>query len=279
MGSLKRREIGVCSWSLQVTNLPQLAGYCEQLGVDLVQIACGDPHHAAWEENETFVDAAKSAPFRLSSAMIGFPGEDYTTPATIQQTGGFGNPKTREERIETFRWAVERTVALGLDKVLCHGGFMPESDGPERDQMLAALRQAAGIAAEKGVTLMLETGQETASCLRRTLDELGEKNLKVNFDPANMLLYNMGNPIEALDLLGPDIAGVHLKDAHPPTTAGEWGAEVPLGTGSVDIPRFVAKLDEIGFEGPLLIEREAGDVPSRLKDIKAGIELLRGLMA
>ena len=278
MGTLKRRDIGVCSWSLQVTNIPSLAGYCERLGIDLVQIACGDPHHAAWEEDETFVDTAKKAPFRMSSAMIGFPGEDYTTPATIKATGGFGDPATRAPRLDVFRWAVERTSALGLDKILCHGGFMPEEPGADRDAMLEALRTASSIAAEKGVTLMLETGQETAPCLRMVLDELKQSNLKVNFDPANMLLYNMGDPIEALEILGPDIAGVHLKDAKRPLVAGEWGEEVPLGKGEVGIERFVAKLDQIGFDGPLLIEREQGTVPERLRDISAGINLLHGLM-
>ena len=36
--------IGVCSWSLQVTSIPELKGFMDRLGVDVVQIACGDPH-------------------------------------------------------------------------------------------------------------------------------------------------------------------------------------------------------------------------------------------
>ena len=79
--------------------------------------------------------------------------------------------------------------------------------------------------------------------LRRTLlDELKAPNLKVNFDPANMLLYDMGDPIEAVAILGPDIRSVHVKDARRPTVAGQWGEEVPLGEGDVNIRRFVQAL-------------------------------------
>src|SRR6516164_6345654 len=112
-------EIGVCSWSLQATSIEELVRLCNELHVDVVQIACGDPHHAAWKEGDDLPSVAKRAPLRYSGAMIGFPGEDYTTPATIQKTGGFGDPATRQERLERFRWAVERTVGLGLSDVMC----------------------------------------------------------------------------------------------------------------------------------------------------------------
>ena len=78
----------------------------DRLGFDVVQIACGDPHHADWDEGEQLPAAAKKAGFRLTGAMLGFPGEDYTTPQTIQKTGGFGDPATRPERLERFQWAL-----------------------------------------------------------------------------------------------------------------------------------------------------------------------------
>ena len=67
-----------------------------------MQIACGDPHHAAWDEGDRLPEAARAAGFRMTGAMLGFPGEDYTTPQTIQKTGGFGDPATRPERLERF---------------------------------------------------------------------------------------------------------------------------------------------------------------------------------
>ena len=272
-------EIGVCSWSLQVTNVPQLESFCRELGVDVVQIACGDPVHASWDEGDALAEVAKSAAFRMTGAMIGFPGEDYTTPATIQKTGGFGAPETRGERIETFKWGVGRTVALGLKDIMCHAGFIPEPGSEDRRSFLDTLTRAAGIAGEAGVTLAFETGQESADLLRLTLDELKLDNVKVNFDPANMLLYDMGDPIRAVDLLGPDIHSVHLKDARRPTASGQWGEEVPLGQGQANIPLFVKKLKEVGFTGALVIEREVGNQQERLRDVAHGIRYLKECLA
>jgi len=272
-------EIGVCSWSLQVGGIPELVGFCKQLGVDVVQLACGDPHHASWSEGDDLPSAAKNSGLRFSGTMIGFPGEDYTTPATIEKTGGFGDPATRGERLERFAWAVNRTVELGLKDIMCHAGFLPEPDAPDRKTFLDTLTKVADIAAQKGVTVAFETGQETAKLLRRTLDDLKMPNLKVNFDPANMLLYDKGDPIEALGILGSDVRSVHLKDAIRPKTPGQWGTEVPLGHGQANIPRFVKKLKEIGFTGPLCIEREVGNQQERLRDIAHGVRYLKECLA
>ena len=273
--SIQPFEIGVCSWSLQVTSVPELEGFCRELGIDVVQIACGDPHHASWNEGDNMPAVAQSASFRMAGAMIGFPGEDYTTPQTIQKTGGFGNPDTRAERIERFRWAIDRTIQLGLSDICCHGGFIPEPGNPDRSSFLQTLATVGGIAADKGITLALETGQESADLLRLTLDELKMDNVKVNFDPANMRLYDMGDPIQALDILGPDVRSVHLKDANRPKVPGTWGEEVPLGQGQANIPMFVKKLKEIGYSGPLVIEREVGNQQERLRDVAHGVRYLR----
>jgi sugar phosphate isomerase/epimerase len=277
--NIKPFEIGVCSWSLQVKSIAELARFCKELGVDVVQLACGDPHHASWDEGDDMPKAARAAPLRYSGTMIGFPGEDYTTPATIEKTGGFGDPATRAERLKIFRWAVERTAALGLQDVMCHAGFLPEVDSPERPAFLDTLREVGRIAAGAGVTVAFETGQETAALLRRTLDDLALPNLKVNFDPANMLLYDKGDPIEAVGVLAKDIRSVHLKDANRPKKTGEWGEEVPLGRGQANIPRFVRRLKEIGFQGPLNIEREVGDRPARLRDIAHAVRYLKECLA
>ena len=223
-------------------------------------------------------EAARASGLAFTGAMLGFPGEDYTTPETIRRTGGFGNPADRAERLDRLRWGLDRTVALGLADLTLHAGFLPEVGSPDRSAMLDALAEAGSLAAAKGVTLAFETGQETAELLRRTLDDLRSPHLKVNFDPANMLLYDMGDPIEAVALLGPDIRSVHVKDARRPKVAGQWGEEVPLGEGEVDIPRFVHALKDVGYAGPLVVEREVGDQAGRLRDVAHGLDLLRRLV-
>jgi L-ribulose-5-phosphate 3-epimerase len=247
--------------------------------VNAAQIACGDPHHATWDEGDALPEAARNSGLALTGAMLGFPGEDYTTPQTIQATGGFGDPATRPERLERLAWALDRTVAMGLSDLTLHAGFLPEVGEPGREGMLDTLARAGEMASDKGVTLAFETGQESALLLRLTLDELKSPSIKINFDPANMLLYDMGDPIRAVEILGPDIRSVHVKDAKRPTIPGQWGEEVPLGEGEVDIPRFIQTLKAIGYAGPLVVEREVGDKAGRFKDVKHGLDFLRQCLA
>ncbi len=271
--------IGVCSWSLQVKSIPELKQFLNRLGIDVVQIACGDPHHASWDEGEAMPAAALAAGFQMSGTMLGFPGEDYTSPQTIERTGGFGDPATRAERLDRFRWALQRTTELGLKDIMLHAGFLPDVRDPLRKAFLDTLAQVADLAARVGITVAFETGQETAKLLRRTLDDLNCPNLKVNFDPANMLLYDMDDPLEAIELLAPDIRSVHMKDANRPTVKGTWGEEVPLGKGQTNTKAFVQALQRVGYRGPLCIEREAGTQDQRYRDIEHGVKFLRECLA
>ncbi|MBL8867450.1 MAG: sugar phosphate isomerase/epimerase [Gemmataceae bacterium] len=271
--------IGVCSWSLQVTSVPELKAFMDRLGIDVVQIACGDPHHASWSEGDGMPAAAVAAGFRMSGAMLGFPGEDYTTPQHIERTGGFGDPATRPERLERFRWGLQRTKDLGLSDIMLHAGFIPEVGAEGRKAFLDTLAQVSDLAARVGITVAFETGQETSTLLRRTLDDLKCPNLKVNFDPANMLLYDKDDPIRAVELLAPDIRSVHVKDANRPTVKGEWGAEVPLGSGQTNTKLFIQTLKKVGYRGPLCIEREVGTQADRFRDIAHGVRFLRECLA
>ena len=271
--------IGVCSWSLQVKTVPELKGFMDRLRIDVVQIACGDPHHASWDEGDGMPAAAKAAGFRMSGAMLGFPGEDYTSPATIEKTGGFGDPATRPQRLERFQWGLARTKELGLSDLMLHAGFIPPVGDPGRKSFLDTLAKVAELGRQAGVTVAFETGQESAALLRRTLDDLKCPNLKVNFDPANMLLYDKDDPLQAMELLAPDIRSVHVKDANRPPRPGVWGDEVPLGRGQTNTKQFVKTLKKVGYRGPLCIEREVGTQEERFQDIEHGVRYLRECIA
>src|SRR3954452_935203 len=105
VSNLPPMSLGVCSWSLQVTSIAELKGLLDRLGVPVTQIACGDPHHASWSEGDDMPKAALASGLTMTGAMLGFPGEDYTTPQTIKATGGFGDPALRVERLERLKWA------------------------------------------------------------------------------------------------------------------------------------------------------------------------------
>ncbi|MFO0965547.1 MAG: sugar phosphate isomerase/epimerase family protein [Gemmataceae bacterium] len=275
----KPLAIGVCSWSLQVGSIPELRRLMDRIKINVVQIACGDPHHAAWEEGDNLPQAARGAGFELTGAMLGFPGEDYTTPATIQKTGGFGDPALRPERLKRFQWALERTKALGLKDLMLHAGFLPEPGDPDRKPFLESLAKVGQLGQDAGITVAFETGQETADLLKRTLDELKAPNLRVNFDPANMILYDKGDPIRAVEILGSYIRSVHVKDANRTKVPGTWGEEVPLGQGQVNIKKFIQTLKKVGYQGPLCIEREVGNQEERVRDIAHGIKVVEEALA
>ena len=276
---MRNLEIGVCSWSLQVTSIPELEKWLGEVGASFVQLALGDPHHATWKEGDRLVAAARKASFQITATMIGFPGEDYTTPETIRRTGGFGDAARRRERLDIVRWAVDRTAELGMEILTAHAGFIPEPGVPDRGPFIDAIGDAVDYAASKDIVVAFETGQESADLLRRTIDEIDSPNLKVNFDPANMILYNTGDPIRALEPLAPDIVHVHVKDATYPTAPGQWGTEVPLGAGEVGIKEYVEELLRLGYTGPLVVEREVGNQKERARDIAAGIRLLKKILA
>lgn len=249
--------VGVCTWSLK--NDPE--GILELLR------STGLKHlHLDVSAADAFKDSIAANELTVSSTMIAFPQEDYSTMERIRQTGGIMPDDCWDQNRNLAMRAIQATAALGVPYLSTHAGFIDHNDKEGYDKFMARLKELADYALENGIQLILETGQETAKDLRSCLEELNHSAVGVNFDPANMILYGKGDPIEALQVLAPWIRHVHIKDATASAEPGEWGAEVPWGEGDVDTAAFLAKLEEIGFNGTLAIEREAGD--SRMEDIQ-----------
>jgi len=266
MKNCGQSSIGLCSWSLQ-KELPQVAEVMSALGVDHVHL--GPVTHANRQE---CLDLQKKHNWQISSTMIGFPQEDYSTLDAIKQTGGIVPDDCWEKNRDLFQQALEVTADLGIGYLSMHAGFIDESNADYARKIHDRIRLLADAAAAKNITLLLETGQETAGDLKHFLETLNHPQLAVNFDPANMILYGKGDPIEAVRTLGPWIKHVHIKDANRSDVPGQWGAEVPWGEGQVNAAAFLGVLDEIGYAGALAIEREAGD--DRAGDIKQAIDRL-----
>jgi sugar phosphate isomerase/epimerase len=203
----------------------------------------------------------------IVSGMFGCVGEDYSSLESIRLTGGISPDSTWEQNWKNIQSTAALAHLLGLKLVTFHAGFLPHLQTDNQfSKMLGRLDQVATLFERANIELGLETGQETAPLLLGLLKKLNRPNVAVNFDPANMILYGKGDPIEALQVLGGWIRQVHLKDATPTKVPGTWGEEVPAGKGAVDWPAFFNTLKQLKFAGPIVIEREAGT--QRVEDIR-----------
>lgn len=267
-------RLGVCSWSLRPKTAAELVESVGRLGVPKIQLALGP----VLEQADAFGDVIprlRDAGVLITSGMLEAVGEDYSTLETIKATGGVRPDEHWPATLERARGVAALAAAEDLPLVTLHAGFIPHDSGdPARTVVLDRLRTLADVFGDHGVRVGLETGQETAATLLDALAELDHENVGVNFDPANMILYGMGDPVESLRLLADHVVQVHAKDARPTETPGTWGREVPLGTGVVDWSDFLDVVATLDRTIDVVIEREAGD--ARESDILAARRRLTG---
>jgi L-ribulose-5-phosphate 3-epimerase len=267
-------DIGVCSWSLRPRDMGELIEQMKQLDVQHLQLALNPLLNADESGRSEQIRQLRESDLVLTAGMVGFPGEDYSSIAMIRETGGFlpdaAWPARRELALQAGRLAAEMKIEL----VSTHAGFIPPSSHEGYRVMLQRLGEVADEYASLGLDLLLETGQERAPELLQFLNDLSSSNVHVNFDPANMILYGAGDPIEAIRILSRHIQHVHVKDALLSEQPGiRWGDEVPFGTGQVPPAEFLRALGDADYTGPLVIEREAGN--ERLLDVQRAIQTLQ----
>jgi sugar phosphate isomerase/epimerase len=272
--NIASHDIGVCSWSLQPKDTAQLVAGVKELGLSHVQLALGPLLMLDDKRKHFELGQLRAAGVKLTAGMIAFPGEDYSSIDAIRRTGGYVPDDQWELRRRLSEQAAVLGAELGLKAVTTHVGFVPPKGQTGYDKMLGRVRDVARDFGGHGIELGMETGQESAAELLEFLHDLDTPNVFVNFDPANMILYGAGDPVDAIRTLGRHIRHVHVKDGTTSAKPGEaWGEEVPFGTGDVGPQRFLAALHRIDYRGPLVIEREAGN--QRMADVKTAIETLR----
>jgi L-ribulose-5-phosphate 3-epimerase len=213
-----------------------------------------------------------------TSLVVGGPGKEmwdfYQGPLTI----GLVPRETRAARIAHIKKASDFARQCGIPAVQTHCGFIPENPNDEvYRETVTAMREVATYCKRNGQNFRYETGQETPITLVRAIQDVGVDNQGVNFDVANLILYGKANPVDAIELLGPYVQGIHAKDGLWPTNPKELGQEVPIGKGKVDFPRIVARLKELNYRGAVTIEREISGA-QQVEDVRAAKAYLERLI-
>lgn len=255
-----------------------------ELGIPTVQVHA--PHQAARTQQaaDDFLKRTKDAGITITCVFGGFDGESYADIPTTARTVGLVPEETRAARVQEMKEIADFAKLLGCDTVGLHVGFVPaDRNSSSYTGLIAVTRDLLDHLAANGQKLHLETGQESADHLLEFIHDVERSNLFINFDPANMILYGTGNPIEALKKVGHLVRSVHCKDARwaaPDLRGKEWGSEVALGEGDVGMETYLRTLKELGYQGPLTIEREiAHDRERQKRDIGVAVGLLQRLKA
>jgi L-ribulose-5-phosphate 3-epimerase len=248
------------------------------LGLPTCQVSSWEPRHFSDEMAQALTSACRKYDVEVTTIWTGMPGRTIWNQTEGPRTIGLVPEWTRAVRLQALKVGADFAKKVGVPSITTHVGFIPEDpNDPRYAGTLDSLKEIAGYCANLGLLFCFETGQETPVTLLRTIEDIGTDNLGINLDPANLLLYGKANPVDALDVFGKYVRGVHAKDGEYPTNGRELGKEKALGQGRVDFPRLVPKLKSYGFEGALTIEREISG-PRQVEDIKSAIRLLEPLL-
>jgi len=249
----------------------------QMLGFPTCQIVCWDMSLYREDVARRLRRAAENRDIEVTTLWSGTPGRHVWNFIEGPSTIGLVPPETREVRLKALKKASEFARMIGAPSVTTHVGFIPENPlDPVYVSLIDVLKEIADFCGKNGQEFWFETGQETPVTLLRTIEDVGAENLGVNFDPANLLMYGKANPVDALDIIGTYVRGVHAKDGEYPTNGRELGKEKPIGEGRVDFPALISKLKALGYRGALTIEREISG-PQQIEDIKKAKAYLEAL--
>jgi len=275
---MARHLVGAALWSLAMDETVASLEKAAEIGYQAVQLTFCQPSDTTTEDLERIRAALERTGLAVPAGCIIFAGDDYSSIASIRATGGFADPDVFPRRLARCEAWSRAFADLGIGHVTVHAGFIPPAGAEARAGFMDRLATAADAVHEAGLTVGLETGQESAEHLLAAIDELGREWVTVNFDPANFILYGSDDPLAAARLLGPRTSMAHVKDGTASEAPGEaWGEDVLLGTGEVPLAEVIRTLEAGGFDGALIVEREAGT--DRVGDLARSRQRLEALLA
>ena len=247
-------------------------------GFSTCQLSVWDDRLKTDEMAELVNQAKKNHQIEITALWCGWEGPAKWNFSEGPLTLGLVPAAFRFTRMKNLMLGSDFAKKIGVTDIATHMGFLPENPGTtEFHEVVAAIRAVAEYMKSNGQYLLFETGQETPVALRRVIEAVGTGNLGINLDSANLILYGKANPVDALDVFGKFVRGVHAKDGLYPTDGQNLGEEVPICQGKVDFPALIDRLKELGYSGALTIEREISG-PEQIKDILEATAFLEKLI-
>jgi L-ribulose-5-phosphate 3-epimerase len=248
----------------------------QKLGLPTCQVVVGEPSLKLAAELRSALDRygiQATTLISLGPKPLVFDLADG--PSTI----GLVPREYRTQRIENLQRTSDMAKQCGITTVHTHCGFIPENpNDPLYGEAVEAIRKVASYCQANDQHFLFETGQETPITLLRAIGDVGLPNIGVNLDTANLILYGKGNPVDALDVIGTYVRGMHAKDGLFPTDPRGLGKEVPIGQGKANFPLIIKRLKQLGYRGPVTIERET-EGAQQLEDVQKSSVYLKDLIA
>ena len=269
--------IGTCV-TFDATPIAEKFKNLTALGLHHCQLMSWDQSQRTDERVQEVLDACKEYDVTITALWCGWEGPVQWNFYGGQETLGLVPEAYRYARLQNLLQGAQFAKKIGVTDIVTHMGYVPENPyDPHYSGFVAVVTYLAEVLKFNGQYLLFETGQETPVTLLRLFEDVGFDNLGVNLDPANLILYGKGNPVDALDVIGKYVRGVHGKDGKYPTSGRELGWETPMGQGKVDFPALIKGLHELGYDGCITIEREIeGD--QQTADIVMARDMLQGII-
>lgn len=276
-------KIGVLIELFKDTNIDERFAELRSMGMESCQLVCWNREILHDDKVAEAVNAAvEKHGVHITAFWCGWEGRKVWDFYEGQLTLGLVPSDYRVERLKMLMEGSDFAKKIYVKDFATHVGYMPENPyDPKYEEVLVACKAIVEKCRENGQNFLFETGQETPVTLKRAIQDiekaLGKGHVGINLDPANLLMYGKANPVDALDVFGEYVMGIHGKDGCYPTDGHALGAEMPLGQGKVNYPAFIAKLKEVGYQGDITIEREISGEEQK-KDILMAKEVLEKLI-
>lgn len=260
------------------TKINETFAELKKLEIYTCQLNCLDTSLYTDEMADLVIEARAEHGIEITAAWCGWSGPGAWDFTTGPHTLGLVPTAYRYDRLKELKRGSDFAKKIGVVDVITHVGFIPEvPTTTEYFELVDVIRDLANHVKNNGQYFLFETGQETPITLKRTIQDVGTGNLGINLDPANLIMYGKANPVDALEVFGEYVRGVHGKDGVYPTDGRCLGAEVKLGDGKVNYPAFIAKLKEVGYDGAITIEREISG-QEQIDDIMSAKKIIEALM-